>query len=208
MELLKIAFDHLNIRYTAKELTSFAIYLRMLKKWSRVYNLTSLRTDRDIMIKHFVDSLGYLTALPEDTLTLLDIGSGAGFPGIPLKIVRPRLEVYLLEPSRKKVSFLKNLVKTLALPGVHVVRCRVENYPCNEKNLPQGFDVVVTRALFKVKDFYVKSSPLCNRTGKMIISKGPLFQNELAGMNANKYEVVKADLLEFGLERNLLVMSP
>ena len=80
-------------------------YLSELKKWNRAYNLTGLAKDEDIIIKHFLDSLLYLKAIPQGALQVADIGTGAGFPGIPITIIRPEIEMYLIEPSGKKVRF-------------------------------------------------------------------------------------------------------
>jgi 16S rRNA (guanine527-N7)-methyltransferase len=88
-------------------------FLVELKKWNRAYNLTGLKTDEDIIVKHFLDSLLYIKALPDRKLKLADAGTGAGFPGIPIKIIRPEINITLIESSRKKSAFLRHLLREL-----------------------------------------------------------------------------------------------
>lgn len=207
MDILMEALDRLNIRYTDDMIPAFSTYLRMLKKWSRAYNLTSIRGDAEIVLKHFVDSLSYLKALPEDAVTLLDVGTGAGFPGVPMKIVRPPLKVYLLEPSRKKTVFLKNLIHALSLTDIHIIRCRIEDYPCSYTDAPETFDAVVTRALFKADEFIRMTSHLCGDNGLMVISKGPAYREEITTIKKPGYRIIRPDLSIFGLERYLIVIK-
>jgi 16S rRNA (guanine527-N7)-methyltransferase len=148
-------------------------YLSELRKWNKAYNLTSLKTDEDIIVKHFLDSLLYLKALPDGEVSVMDVGSGAGFPGIPLKVMRPGIMMYLLEPSRKKANFLRHITRTLTLDAIEVVEKRIEEV----KSLT--VDVAVTRALFEIKEFIEKASPHVREGGRLILSKGPKIKEEL-----------------------------
>ncbi len=208
IHLIGEALEILDIRFRSEHVLAFSLYLEMLKKWSRAYNLTSIKEDREIVVKHFIDSLIYLKVIPDSAVTLADIGTGAGFPGVPVKIVRPDLKVYLIEPSRKKTSFLRKLIKELSLHDIFVLRCRVEEYPCDQGDTPERFGVVTTRALYKIDEFVIKASHLCASNGIMVISKGPAFENELTGLSTSKYEIVKAGLEEFGIDRSLVLLRP
>src|SRR3990172_1998107 len=108
-ELLKSGLKILDIPFTEEQIDAFLTYLEELKKWNRAYNLTGLKTDRDIIIKHFLDSLLFAKALPPEALTLADIGSGAGFPGIPIKIMFPHFAAFLVEPTQKQAVFLQHI---------------------------------------------------------------------------------------------------
>ncbi|MEK7314264.1 MAG: 16S rRNA (guanine(527)-N(7))-methyltransferase RsmG, partial [Deltaproteobacteria bacterium] len=113
-DILRAGAKELNIEMRESEERAFLIYLEELKKWNEKINLTSLRSDRDITVKHFLDSLTVARFLKDNNVSsLLDIGSGGGFPGIPLKIVMPELKVTLLEAIEKKVNFLKHIIRTL-----------------------------------------------------------------------------------------------
>ena len=119
--LLKAYLDGLGIHLSSEQLEKFNVYLDHLKVWSQSINLTAITRDEDIIIKHFVDSLAGLVPDPiAPGARLIDVGTGAGFPGIPLKIVRPDLRIVLVEPVQKKVSFLYSLVGRLRLPDIQI----------------------------------------------------------------------------------------
>lgn len=176
-ELLIKGFQELSLSYSDSQVAAFMTYLGELKKWSRAYNLTALKTDEDIIIKHFLDSLLYLKAIPEGRMSIMDVGSGAGFPGIPISIMRPENEIYLIEPSSKKASFLTHITGMLRVENVEIVGKRVEDLESMD------VDIAVTRALFDILDFCKKVSPVLYRGGNIILSKGPRIQEELKGID-------------------------
>jgi len=159
-----------------KEIKEFMIFLSELKKWNKTYNLTALKTDKDIIIKHFLDSLLYLKAFPEGRLRVADAGSGAGFPGIPIKIISPDKNVALIESSRKKATFLRHIIRLLKLTEISVIEERIENLGDEYK---KSFDIVVSRATFKIKDFIALASPYLKENGLLVLSKGPKMKEEL-----------------------------
>ncbi|MGD0885280.1 MAG: 16S rRNA (guanine(527)-N(7))-methyltransferase RsmG [Thermodesulfovibrionales bacterium] len=167
----------LPLPFTHGQVKLYMAYLAELKKWNRAYNLTSLKTDEDIIIKHFLDSLLYLKALPEGDISVMDVGSGAGFPGIPIKVMRPEIVMYLLEPSRKKANFLRNITRLLGLESVEIIEHRLEDV-----EQPLGVDVAVTRALFDIEEFTKKALPHVKAGGRLILSKGPKVCEELKVM--------------------------
>lgn len=205
LKLLEEGLETLGIPFTKKQLDTFSIYMGVLKKWSRSYNLTALTNERDIVLKHFLDSLIYLKAIPCKAGTLLDAGSGAGFPGLPIKIVSPSIKTVLLEPSRKKAAFLKFLINDLSLRDTVVVSCRIQDYPCSRSDVPSLFDVIVTRALFKTDEFFLHASRLCSEEGVMIVSKGPSYREEMNRIGDYEHRVINADFSKFSLNRFLVV---
>ncbi len=176
-------------------------YLAELKRWNRAYNLTSLKTDEDIIIKHFLDSLLYLKALPAGDISVVDIGSGAGFPGIPIKILRPEIMMYLIEPSRKKASFLTHIIKTLGLDRIEVMEKRIEDV----KSLI--VDVAVTRALFDIRDFFKKASSHVREGGRLILSKGPKVSEELKKTRDVNYELLTLNLPVSKIKRFIVIVK-
>lgn len=125
----------------------FMVYLEELQKWNRSINLTSINSGEEIVIKHFVDSFTCLTIEQiKHGASLLDVGTGAGFPGIPLKILRQDLNITLIEPVQKKVSFLYFIVGMLRLEQVKVFYGTLEQYIANDRHDHQ-FDYITTRAL-------------------------------------------------------------
>lgn len=112
---------------TAEQISKFMIYLNQLKEWNKTTNLTSIVKDEEIVIKHFIDSIAAINAERFiDGSLIFDIGSGAGFPGIPIKILRPDLQLVLVEPSKKKSSFLRYIIGLLKLENVDVFEGSLE----------------------------------------------------------------------------------
>jgi 16S rRNA (guanine527-N7)-methyltransferase len=143
-----------------------------------VTNLTAITRPEEIALKHFVDSIAPATGMPAKA-RLLDIGSGGGFPGIPLKIIRPSLDVTLIDSSRKKVSFLKHVIRTLGLSGISAVHCRAESMS-NGPGTAMGFDVVICRALASLEDFVPLALPLLAKKGTGMALKAKAAETEVA----------------------------
>lgn len=181
-ELLRQGLDRLDISYGEIQINSFITYLAELKKWNRAYNLTALKTDNDIIIKHFLDSLLYLRAIPKDITRAADAGTGAGFPGIPINIIRPDIEMVLVEPVRKKAGFLRHIIRQLKLSSVFVIEDRIENL--GNDHLGQ-YDVIVTRATFSITRFLDSACPYIKKNGLLILSKGPKLSEELKALEAS-----------------------
>lgn len=155
-------------------------YFLELEKWNAKKNLTSLQDPKEIAIKHFVDSLTLLPLLKKED-RILDIGTGAGFPGLVLKIAKDDLRVTLLEASFKKVAFLKHLKRVLKLEGLEVIHGRAEDPELVEKE-KEGFSVVVSRALRALGDFLKLALPYLPKGGRAIAMKGPKGRLELEGL--------------------------
>jgi len=177
--LLKGA-EELGVKLSTKNINDFIIYLEELKIWSKKINLTGLKKDEDIITNHFLDSLSILKYIKEDS-TLLDIGTGAGFPGVPISIVYPGCFVTVLDSAQKKILFVRNIIRRLSLRNVKAITGRAEAKENNLKGI--SFDFVVTRA---VSDFYnvIKlSSPYLNQNGRMIVMRGEKGELELEVMS-------------------------
>ncbi len=121
-------------------------YRQELLDWNTRMNLTAITGPEEVLIKHFLDSLSVLTVYDHPRTRLLDIGSGAGFPGLPLKIVRPQWQVVLVEATRKKVAFLQHMIETLQLKNVEAVHARAEDVG-HKQEYRAAFDVVTARAV-------------------------------------------------------------
>ncbi|MCE5312481.1 MAG: 16S rRNA (guanine(527)-N(7))-methyltransferase RsmG [Nitrospiraceae bacterium] len=178
---------------------SFELYRAELQKWNKVHNITSITDDREIIIKHFLDSLLYLKALPAGKYILCDVGSGGGFPGLPIAMVSPDAEVALLEPSRKRVAFLRHMRRLLNLANVEIIDCKAEELVESE------FDVVVTRATFSIADIMKKAGHLLKPGGFFVLSKGPRTEEELNELGSSiEPEIFRCALPFSDAERNLI----
>lgn len=200
-KLLYEGLEELHIPPLKEYLTSFKTYLFELKKWNRVHNLTGLKKDEDIIIKNFLDSLLYMKVMPAEALKVADIGSGAGFPGIPIKIIRPEVQMYLIESSVKKSLFLRHITTLLQLQNVAVIEERVEN-------IKESFsvDVGMTRALFTIDNFIKKASHIIKEGGIMINSKGPKVREELQKLKDIQYELITCNLPLTNIKRYIIVV--
>ncbi len=174
----------IGIRLGPAELDRFATYHREILLWNRRINLVSERSAQEIVIRHFLDSLTPAPFLDRPDGALIDLGSGGGFPGIPLRIALPGLQLSLVEASRKKSSFLSHAVRTLRLDGVQVIRKRVEELTAGE-NLAGRFDTLISRAAFKLPDLIRTASFFLKPGGQLIAMKGPDPQEEMEETERN-----------------------
>ena len=168
----------IGIRLGPVALDRFATYHREILLWNRRINLVSERSAQEIVIRHFLDSLTPAPFLDRPDGALIDLGSGGGFPGIPLRIALPGLHLSLVEASRKKSSFLSHVVRTLRLDGVQVIRERVEALTA-EEILAGRFDTLISRATFKLPDLIRTASFFLKPGGQLIAMKGPDPQEEM-----------------------------
>lgn len=149
------------------QISKFISFYRELDRWNQKINLISAHDTREIAIKHFLDSLLYSQALEQrENASLLDVGSGAGFPGLPLKILAPELHVTLLEPNEKKTSFLRHIVGTLDLQNVSVVSTVLRDFSRAATHLGR-FSYLTTRAV-AAEQILPFSAALLNEWGRVI----------------------------------------
>jgi 16S rRNA (guanine527-N7)-methyltransferase len=205
-ELLKEGLSELGLIPAEEQINAFITYLSELKRWNKAYNLTGIKKDEDIVIKHFLDSLLYLKAIPSGELSVADVGSGAGFPGIPIKIVRPEIQMYLIEPTGKKTAFLRHVIRQLDLKKIGVIEKRVEEVNTNQESaLPA--DIAVTRALFDIKDFIKKVSHIVKKEGLLILNKGPKVKEEMKMLRNVTYDLLEVKLPHSDAKRYIVYIQ-
>ena len=175
---LSVGAAAIGVRLGPADLDRFATYHREILLWNRRINLVSERSAQEIVIRHFLDSLTPAPFLDRPDGALIDLGSGGGFPGIPLRIALPALQLTLVEASRKKSSFLFHVVRTLRLEGVQVIRERVQALTA-EEILAGRFDTLISRAAFKLPDLIRTASFFLKPGGQLIAMKGADPQEEM-----------------------------
>jgi 16S rRNA (guanine527-N7)-methyltransferase len=168
--------EQIGITLTAQVAEGYLFYIKELKKWNQRVNLTSLEADRDIAVKHFLDSLTIVPFLHGAT-RVLDIGTGAGFPGLPLKILSPSIEVLLLESSQKKCAFLRHIVRGLKLEGVEIVQGRAEDKKVIQR-YGRTFDLVLSRAVADLPTSLQLALPYATRGGHIVAMRGRQGEHE------------------------------
>jgi 16S rRNA (guanine527-N7)-methyltransferase len=159
------------------KIDQFAIHASELLKWSQKTNLTAISDPFEIAVKHFLDSIAPARFIPPDT-SLLDVGSGGGFPGIPLKIMIPSLSVTLIDASRKKVSFLKHVIRRLDLINIEACHVRAQDLS-KDCGVHTAYDVIISRALSSMVNFVQMSLPLLATHGVIMAMKGKLTDREI-----------------------------
>ncbi|NIQ37725.1 MAG: 16S rRNA (guanine(527)-N(7))-methyltransferase RsmG [Proteobacteria bacterium] len=169
-EILVSGARLLGVSLDASQAAAFERFLDELTRWNQRMNLTAFREKRSIIIRHFLDSLTVVRYLPE-TINLLDLGSGAGFPGIPLKIAKPRFQVVLLDGSRKRTYFQKHVIRSLDLSGIRSVWGRSDWVEIREA-LGNSFDVVVSRAVSSLEVYLGQAIHFIPEGGMIIAMRG------------------------------------
>ena len=162
----------LGVELSETQLSQFNQYETHIKEWSKRVRLVSKKDITFLRERHFLDSLLILPHLSKASCHLLDIGSGAGFPGIPVKIARPDINVILVESTRKKSLFLRDVIDTLGIQGLDMIQDRAENLPNNRKG-KRSFDIVTARAVGPLPVLWKMAEPLLNECGRLLAFKGP-----------------------------------
>lgn len=158
--------------------------LALLAKWNRSKNLTSITSVPEMISKHLLDSLSILPYI--DGEHILDVGTGPGFPGLPLAISLPDKHFYLCDSNGKKIAFIIDAIRVLKLSNVTLVNKRIEQYACPNSS---GFDCIVSRAFANIGDMLELTDHLMGSEGKWLAMKGQLLQDELAMIDASLYQV-------------------
>jgi 16S rRNA (guanine527-N7)-methyltransferase len=165
------------IRLNETQVAAFDLFLRELLKWNQKINLTAIRSGKGIVLKHFLDSLSAFPYLSR-TVSLLDIGSGAGFPGIPLKIVHPSLEITLIDSVRKKVDFQRHIIRMLGLKGTEAIHGRIQDKEIL-RCMTGRFDAVISRAFSDLQTLLLLAFPFLKKGGILLAMKGELEKEEI-----------------------------
>lgn len=173
----------MGIKLEDKHLDSFYKYLKLIQSWQRKSNITAAKDSFEIIYKHFLDSLSSIRLINKEVkrnkkTKIIDIGSGAGFPGIPVKIILPKIEMTLLEARKNKKEFLDNAVKGIGLDKVSVLKDRAENLG-KTKEYREKYNIVLSRAVAPLEILSEYCLPLCKLGGVMLAFKGSSFLKEL-----------------------------
>ncbi len=187
-ERLRQGTEELNLDLDQATLDKLLVYLNLIGKWNKVFNLTAIRKPEEMLTHHLLDSLAVLPYLTPGNL--LDIGSGAGLPGIPVALARPDISVVMLDSNSKKTRFIQQAIVELGLSNAEVVHSRVEDY-----TVDKGFDTVISRAFSSLSQFVEGAIPLLGERGRFLAMKGKYPDDELAAVQ-ELAEVIAVHRLE------------
>ena len=179
-------------------------YVELLAKWNRTYNLTAIREPAQMVTHHLLDALAVLPHLPHGG-RLLDVGTGAGLPSIPLAIAQPERQIVAIDSNQKKVAFVTQAAIELSLANLLAIAARVEAL-----EEPSRFDLIITRAFADLRTFFESSAKHLAPNGRLYAMKGVIPHAEIAALPANAEVVATISLQVPGLDaaRHLIVMRP
>lgn len=202
----------IDINISEIEIENFKIYMKLLLEWNKKINLTAITNEDDIILKHFVDSLTIKKYISENE-KIIDIGTGAGFPGIPLAIMNKNNKITLMDSLNKRIVFLNDVIDKLKLTNVKAIHSRAEELAKN-KTYREKYDIAVSRAVANLSTLVEYMLPFVSVGGKCICMKGPNIEEELKNAkNAIKElggEIIKIEnfkLPESDNERNIVIIK-
>ncbi len=179
-EFKKVLYEktkQIGIELTEEQLEKFYLYMNILLEWNEKINLTAITNEEEIILKHFVDSLT-INKYIEDSKSLIDVGTGAGFPGIPIKILRQDLKITLLDSLNKRINFLNEVIEKLELKNMECIHGRAEEFGKN-KNYREKYDISTSRAVANMSTLSEYLIPFVKIGGKVLAMKGDKAEEEL-----------------------------
>ena len=203
--------EYVGVELNEKQMEQFATLADFLLETNKVINLTAIRDIDGVYMKHFLDSLTLLKAIPENTQNIADIGSGAGFPGLPLAIAKPDIKITMIESIGKKASFIQKSIDLLGLSNAKIINERAEKFSMHNK-ISEGFDVVTARAVTALPELIQLCIPLVKKDGVMIAMKSEnkdeleLAERVLIGEKLEIKEIIPVNVPDLN-PRQLIVIS-
>lgn len=213
MERLIAGAKSLGLPLTPEQVESFQVYYEELICWNKRVNLTAIVGYEEVQLKHFLDSLTIALALKDMPSLLLDVGTGAGIPGLPLKILFQDISLTLIDSVHKKTEFLNHLVARLGLKGVEVLTARAEHL-AHDEGYRERFDLVLSRGVAKLATLAELALPFCTVGGAFIAQKKGEIDGEIEAaaraidiLGGRLREVKRVRLKELGEERALVIID-
>jgi len=213
-DILNIACNKENIEFNEDKYSKFIKYKELIKEWNEKVNLTAIVEDSEIIKKHFVDSIKvFKFEKLKNASRIIDIGTGGGFPGIPMKIVNPNSKVVLLDSLNKRINFLNEVIKELSLENIETIHGRAEDFAKDNK-FREKFDVAVSRAVANLTVLSEFCLPYVKVGGYFVALKGPAIEEEMKdAKNAIKIlggqveKILEVDIEGSDLNHNLVVIK-
>ena len=200
----------INVIITEDEIKSLYQYMKLMLEWNKIINLTAITDEKEVILKHFIDSISINKYIKEAN-KIMDIGTGAGFPGIPLKILNKDIEFILVDSLNKRINFLGEVKKELLLDKIELLHARAEELAKNRK-YRESVDIVVSRAVARLRVLAEYMLPFVQENGLCICMKGPNIEEELEESKkaldilGGKIENIEHITLPGDLERNIILI--
>ena len=192
-ELMKENLKELNIELSDLQLKQFYNYMNILIEWNKFMNLTGITEPEEVITKHFIDSLTVLDKVNKNA-SIIDVGTGAGFPGIPIKIAFPETKVVLLDSLNKRIKFLNEVIEKLKLNNIETIHGRAEEYGRN-KNHREKYNIAIARAVAPLNILLEYLMPFVKVNGKCLCMKGSSSEEEIKN-SENAIKILGGELIE------------
>lgn len=191
--IMQSYLKELNIELSELQLNQFYKYMNILIEWNKVMNLTGITDPEEIIVKHFIDSLTVLDKIGEND-SIIDVGTGAGFPGIPIKIALPKTKVVLLDSLNKRIKFLNEVIEKLQLNNIETIHGRAEDYG-KDKKYREKYDVSIARAVAPLNILLEYLTPFTKVKGKVLCMKASNSEEEIRN-SQNAIKTLGGELAE------------
>lgn len=213
-DIMDIACQKEGLSFDEKKYEQFMLYKDLIKEWNEKVNLTAITEDEEIIKKHFIDSI---KCLKFDGVrkagSLIDVGTGAGFPGIPISIMMPEINIVLLDSLNKRVNFLNLVIEKLQLKNIRAIHGRAEDF-AREKGYREKFDIAISRAVANMTVLSELCIPYVKVNGFFVALKGPAIEEELSesknavGVLGGKLEeIIEVEIEDSDLRHNLVIVK-
>lgn len=213
IDLLITGAQELQVEMDHDQAVQFSRYAQILQQWNKKINLTAITDPMEIAVKHFLDSVAPSACIPQQG-TLLDIGTGGGFPGVPLKILRPQQSMVLIDGVRKKINFVKQVLRELHLDNIEAIQSRAEDFMRHHRKTKQ-FDIIVSRALADVDVIIKLAAPLLKPEGRLVVYKGSHTVASNTEINGRQFSGARFDCSDVtyrlpftGHQRTVFILTP
>lgn len=212
--ILQSSCNDVNLDFNDKKYNQFISYKNLIQEWNKKINLTAIVKDQEIIKKHFIDCIKIFKASPiGEAKSLIDIGTGAGFPGIPIKILREDIKITLLDSLQKRINFLNIVIGDLKLKDIQCLHGRAEDY-AQEAEHRQNYDVAVSRAVANLAVLSEFCIPFVKKGGYFVAMKGPSVEEEITVatksievLGGKIEDIIKIDIEDTDLKHNLVIIK-
>ncbi|MCR1934953.1 16S rRNA (guanine(527)-N(7))-methyltransferase RsmG [Clostridium tepidum] len=212
--ILQTSCNDVNLDFNDKKYNQFIKYKNLIQEWNKKINLTAIVEDEEIIKKHFIDCIKIFKASPiKEAKSLIDIGTGAGFPGIPIKILRDDIKITLLDSLQKRINFLNIVIGDLKLQDIQCLHGRAEDY-AQETEHRQNYDIAVSRAVANLAVLSEFCIPFVKKGGYFVAMKGPSVEDEITVakksieiLGGKIEDIIKIDIEDTDLKHNLVIIK-
>lgn len=212
--IMNIACEKVKVEFNETKYNKFIKYKEMIKEWNEKINLTAITEDNDIIQKHFIDCIeAFKFEYLKEAKTLIDVGTGGGFPGIPIKILNDNINVVLLDSLNKRINFLNEVISELELKDIKTIHGRAEDF-AKDKDYRESFDIATSRAVANMTVLSEFCIPYVKVGGYFLALKGPAIEDELkeaknaiGTLGGKIQEIIEVEIENSDIKHNLVIIK-